>query len=195
MLSDANFLILDEPTNHLDIVSKEILEDALNSYEGTVLYVSHDRYFINRFATRIWELDNGELRNFDCGYQKYRFIREREEEARQAQLAAEKSEKRQQEKAEKAMKPAARKDGKTERRMGVIEREIAKLEKQTEALDAEMEQNASDYVRLGELQEQKNALQEQIDAICRECDPVGVSVAYVRGGQVADTFADRKSVV
>ena len=56
MLSEANFLILDEPTNHLDIVSKEILEDALREYTGTVLYVSHDRYFINRTATRILEL-------------------------------------------------------------------------------------------------------------------------------------------
>ena len=53
MLSEANFLILDEPTNHLDIASKEILEEALNSYTGTVLYVSHDRYFINQTATRI----------------------------------------------------------------------------------------------------------------------------------------------
>ena len=56
MLSEANFLILDEPTNHLDIASKEILENALNNYTGTVLYVSHDRYFINQTATRILEL-------------------------------------------------------------------------------------------------------------------------------------------
>ena len=58
MLSEANFLILDEPTNHLDIASKEILEEALNSYTGTVLYVSHDRYFINQTATRIMDLTN-----------------------------------------------------------------------------------------------------------------------------------------
>ncbi len=58
MLSDANFLLLDEPTNHLDITSKEILESALNRYTGTVLYVSHDRYFINRTATRILDLGN-----------------------------------------------------------------------------------------------------------------------------------------
>lgn len=56
MLSHANFLILDEPTNHLDIQSKEILESAMNSYTGTILYVSHDRYFINKTATRILEI-------------------------------------------------------------------------------------------------------------------------------------------
>ena len=71
MLSEANFLILDEPTNHLDIISKEILEDALNNYEGTVLYVSHDRYFINRTATRILELTNHRLVNYIGNYDYY----------------------------------------------------------------------------------------------------------------------------
>ncbi|MDY5648300.1 MAG: ABC-F family ATP-binding cassette domain-containing protein [Lachnospiraceae bacterium] len=71
MLSEANFLILDEPTNHLDIVSKEILESALNSYTGTVLYVSHDRYFINRTATRILELTGQTLINYIGNYDYY----------------------------------------------------------------------------------------------------------------------------
>ena len=71
MLSEANFLILDEPTNHLDITSKEILEEALNNYEGTVLYVSHDRYFINKTATRILELTNQRLVNYIGNYDYY----------------------------------------------------------------------------------------------------------------------------
>lgn len=71
MLSEANFLILDEPTNHLDIMSKEILEDALNHYEGTVLYVSHDRYFINRTAHRILELSDTVLTNYLGNYDYY----------------------------------------------------------------------------------------------------------------------------
>ena len=71
MLSEANFLILDEPTNHLDITSKEILEDALNSYEGTVLYVSHDRYFINRTASRILELKEKKLTGYLGNYDYY----------------------------------------------------------------------------------------------------------------------------
>jgi ATP-binding cassette subfamily F protein 3 len=71
MLSDANFLLLDEPTNHLDIISKEILESALNRYTGTVLYVSHDRYFINRTATRILDLTNGSFINYIGNYDYY----------------------------------------------------------------------------------------------------------------------------
>ena len=71
MLSEANFLILDEPTNHLDIPSKEILEEALNSYTGTVLYVSHDRYFINQTATRIMDLTNQSLVNYIGDYDYY----------------------------------------------------------------------------------------------------------------------------
>jgi len=71
MLSNSNFLILDEPTNHLDIVSKEILENALNSYEGTVLYVSHDRYFINKTASRIMDLTHNQLFNYIGDYDYY----------------------------------------------------------------------------------------------------------------------------
>lgn len=71
MLSEANFLLLDEPTNHLDITSKEILESAVNGYEGTVLYVSHDRYFINRTATRILDLTHGKLINYIGNYDYY----------------------------------------------------------------------------------------------------------------------------
>ena len=71
MLSEANFLILDEPTNHLDFVSKEILEDALNGYTGTVLYVSHDRYFINKTATRILDLNHKTLTNYLGNYEYY----------------------------------------------------------------------------------------------------------------------------
>ncbi len=83
MLSEANFLILDEPTNHLDITSKEILEDALNNYTGTVLYVSHDRYFINRTASRILELEGGVLTGYQGNYDYYL-----EKKAQLAQAAA-----------------------------------------------------------------------------------------------------------
>ena len=85
MLSDANFLILDEPTNHLDIDSKEILERAVNHFEGTVLYVSHDRYFINRTATRILDLTQKQLVNYIGNYDYYL---EKKEANELAQLTA-----------------------------------------------------------------------------------------------------------
>ena len=71
MGGDINFLILDEPTNHLDIASREWMEDALSDYEQTLLFVSHDRYFIEKFATRIWALSGGEITDFRGGYKDY----------------------------------------------------------------------------------------------------------------------------
>lgn len=78
MLSHANFLILDEPTNHLDIQSKEILESAMNAYTGTILYVSHDRYFINKTATRILEISDHGLTSYPGNYQDYIAQKEKE---------------------------------------------------------------------------------------------------------------------
>ena len=175
MNSAVNMLILDEPTNHLDLDSREWIESAVDQFEGTLLIVSHDRYFVNRFASRIWELDNGRLRSFDCGYEKYRFIREREEEAAQQEQARQR-EAEKAERDEKTEKKPARRDGRIERRMNVLERDIAKLEQQLDALDAQMEENASDYVRLGELEEQKNALQAQMDALYEEWEQLDSSL-------------------
>lgn len=76
MLMDEkiNLLILDEPTNHLDIASREWVECAIEEFEGVLLFVSHDRYFVEKFADRIWELERGKIRDFPCGYAKYRSI-------------------------------------------------------------------------------------------------------------------------
>lgn len=73
-----NLLILDEPTNHLDIPSREWMEAAVEEFDGTLLFVSHDRYFVDHFATRIWELDKQQIQDYPFGYQKYRAIKERE---------------------------------------------------------------------------------------------------------------------
>lgn len=81
MLSEANFLLLDEPTNHLDITSKEILEDALNGYEGTVFYVSHDRYFVNKTATRILDLTHETIISYEGNYESYLEQKDRKEAA------------------------------------------------------------------------------------------------------------------
>jgi ATP-binding cassette subfamily F protein 3 len=105
LLVPANLLMLDEPTNHLDIPAKEMLEDALQEYDGTVLMVSHDRYFISRVANKIVEVRDGELRLYLGDYHYYLSKIEEEREAeRQRKLEAEKAAK----KAEKAAKAAAK---------------------------------------------------------------------------------------
>ena len=81
MLSEANFLLLDEPTNHLDIIGREILEDAIRAYKGTVFYVSHDRYFVNRTATRVLELTRSTILSYDGNYDDYLNFRDRKEAA------------------------------------------------------------------------------------------------------------------
>ena len=82
MLDGANFLILDEPTNHLDIPAKEAVEEALAAYEGSILVVSHDRFFLNKVVHKIWAIGDGALREFLGDYQAYRTVLEREAEAR-----------------------------------------------------------------------------------------------------------------
>ena len=168
MNSAVNMLILDEPTNHLDLDSREWIESAVDQFEGTLLIVSHDRYFVKRFATRIWELNNGVLRDFDCGYEKYRFIREREMEAEAAANAQKRAAEREAEKAQKVQERPGKRDAKMERRMNVVERDIAKLEQQYADLETQAEEFASDYMKLNELEEQKAALQEKIDGLYAE---------------------------
>jgi ATPase subunit of ABC transporter with duplicated ATPase domains len=71
MQSNVNFLILDEPTNHLDIASREWVEDVLGDFDGAMIFVSHDRYFLNKFADKVWSMENGEISKFDYGYDEY----------------------------------------------------------------------------------------------------------------------------
>ena len=131
MLSEANFLILDEPTNHLDVNSIEILENALRSYTGTVLFVSHDRYFVNRVATGILELSEGRVRYFGGDYDYY--LGEKEKLAKQQTnpIISDESAVSEKEKAKQdwtAQKQAASEKKKKERRLKNTEEEIEKLE-------------------------------------------------------------------
>jgi ATPase subunit of ABC transporter with duplicated ATPase domains len=71
MQRDVNFLLLDEPTNHLDIMSREWIENALGDFEGTMLFVSHDRYFLNKFAEKVWSMENGVITEYNCGFNEY----------------------------------------------------------------------------------------------------------------------------
>ena len=143
MLMDEkiNLLILDEPTNHLDIASREWVEAAIEEFEGVLLFVSHDRYFIEKFAERIWLLEDGQIRDFNCGYKKYRSILEHEAMTKPVVTAAPKPKKE---------KPkGGTKD--SEKLVRRLEREIEKQEKLIAELDVKIEGAAADYQELTRL--------------------------------------------
>ena len=160
MLMDEkiNLLILDEPTNHLDIASREWVEAAIEEFEGVLLFVSHDRYFIEKFAERIWLLEDGTIRDFRCDYRKYRSILEHEAMAKVLPAAAPKVKK------EKG-KPGGTKE--TEKTVRRLEREIDKQEKLVADLDTKIEAAAADYQELtrllGEKEEAENILMELME--------------------------------
>lgn len=155
MGADINFLMLDEPTNHLDIASREWMEDALSDYEQTLLFVSHDRYFIEKFATRIWALADGRITDFRGGYSEFCQWRDRQEVFRQNERAAQK---KKEPKAEQKKKPVQGND----KSIAKAEREIAKLEAKIAALDAEAEANGSDYQKLMELSAEREGLENEL---------------------------------
>ena len=149
MLMDEkiNLLILDEPTNHLDIASREWIEDALEDYEGALIFVSHDRYFVDKFAQRIWELENGTIRDYPCGYEKYRAIRAHEAAAQQAAPK---------EKKQSREKPRTQNQGRQlEKKVRLLERQIEKQEETVAAFEEKLLEAASDYQALSELLQQK----------------------------------------
>ena len=158
MGSDINLLILDEPTNHLDIVSREWMEDALSDYGETLLFVSHDRYFIEKFATRIWAFDNGVLTDYRGGYSAYVAWKQRQEVYASAEKKA--ADKKSVSPADQKVpqKPARPHAGNQARQMQRVEKEISRLEEQLAALEEESARYATDYQKLMELEEQKGAL-------------------------------------
>ena len=157
MDDEINFLILDEPTNHLDIASREWVEEAVEAYDGTLLFVSHDRYFINRFATRIWELANGTITDYPMGFTQYRQVKA-QEEAEKTEAPKPVKEKTVTERPQRGNKAqqAAR------RQLTIVQRDIEKLEEAIAAKEAEMEANACDYEKYGALYAEKEAMDEQL---------------------------------
>ena len=172
MLSNANLLILDEPTNHLDILSKEILEDAINNYEGTVLYVSHDRYFINRTASRILELSEKQLNNYIGNYDYYL-------EKKEALSATPSTD------TPKASAPAAEtvsktdwkqqkeeqaKQRKRENDLKKCEKEIERLENRNAEIDEEMSAPdvATNVAKLQALAKEQASIQEALEKLYEE---------------------------
>ena len=164
MLMDEqiNLLILDEPTNHLDIASREWIEEAVEDYEGNLLFVSHDRYFINRFATRIWMLENGRITDFRGTYAEFQAAR-----ARAAGPAPDPKETHISPSRAQAA-PKKKRTGGTkelEKQVNAAEREVAKAEERMYELEQEIEASSSNYLRLQELYEQRQALEDEIAAL------------------------------
>ena len=162
MDDEINFLILDEPTNHLDIDSREWIEEAVEAYDGTLLFVSHDRYFINRFATRIWELTDGTITDYPCGFAQYRQMKAQEEAEK---AAAPKPEKEREKPAAERPQRGNKAQQAARRQLTICERDIAKAEEYSAALEADMEAAACDYEKLNELVGQKDAAQAELDAL------------------------------
>ncbi len=169
MLSEAHFLILDEPTNHLDIASREILEEALGTYTGTVLYVSHDRYFINQTATRILELTNQALVNYIGDYDYYL---EKKEELTRIYAPSEPEENRDETASEGKLswhqaKEAQARQRKRENDIKRLEQRIEELEQRDKAIDQELEREeiATDLARCTLLTEEKAALMAELEEL------------------------------
>lgn len=168
MLSHANFLILDEPTNHLDIQSKEILESAMNSYTGTILYVSHDRYFINKTATRILEISKDGLTSYPGNYQDYLHQKEKEnvqesEKQKERSVSESKLDWQQQ-------KELQAKQRKKENRLKKVEEEITRLEEEQAKLQEEMllPEIATDVAKLTELSQKQDEITCSLEELYEE---------------------------
>lgn len=157
MQNGVNLLILDEPTNHLDIASREWMEEVLEDFEGTILFVSHDRYFIRKFATTVCELENGKMYDFDGTYEEYRQWKrydaeqKRRQEQERAPAVKVKTDSRIKNPSPKAL----------EKKILKTEEEIAAIEKRLELIEKELEQYATDYEKLNELLEEKQALESR----------------------------------
>lgn len=166
MLSEANFLILDEPTNHLDITSKEILETALNAYEGTVLYVSHDRYFINRTAGRILELTHQQFVNYIGNYDYY--LEKKELLTPVSETASGAAEEPSAQKLDwKQQKENQALIRKRENDLKKCEEKIEALETQSAALDDEMAKPeiATNSAKLQEIAGEKERITAELEAL------------------------------
>ncbi|MGN0985106.1 MAG: ribosomal protection-like ABC-F family protein [Candidatus Enterenecus sp.] len=156
MDSKINLLILDEPTNHLDIDSREWIEEAVEEYGGNLLFVSHDRYFIEKFATRVWMLEKGTITDFRGSYTEFRAWRERQEQLKNAPKAPQPEPP----KADKPKRPGGTKE--LEKQVKAAERAVEKAEIRLDEIAGEMEEAASDYLKLQDLYAEREKLEDEL---------------------------------
>ena len=174
MLMDAkiNLLILDEPTNHLDIQSREWIEEAVEEYEGNLLFVSHDRYFIDRFATRIWMLEEGHITDFKGTYQEYLAFKAKKTAPAPAPVKEEP-------KKDKPKRPGGTKI--LEKEVAAAERAVGKAEEEMYDLTQQIEEASADYLKLQELYEKKEALEEEILKLYGRWEDLAAQLEEARG--------------
>ncbi len=174
MLMDEkiNLLILDEPTNHLDVASREWIEEAVERYVGNLLFVSHDRYFISRFATRVWDLENGGVTDFKGTFAEYRA--KKEKNLSQPPPKAEPEPKK-----EKPKRTGGTKQ--LEKEVAAAEREVARAEEQMYDLTLAMEEAASDYLKLQELYGQREKMEFEIARLYTRWERLAGELEEVQG--------------
>lgn len=163
MFKGVNVLILDEPTNHLDIQSTEWIEEAIENYDGTLLLISHDRYFLSKFAERVWRLDNDSITDFDGGYEELKEFLSKYEEIKATEKPVE--------------KPVDKLDGRNRRsresdsarkRLPILEKEIEKQEALIDEIENSIHEAASDHIRLTELLAQRQELSAELDLLLNQ---------------------------
>ena len=182
MLMDEkiNLLILDEPTNHLDIQSREWIEEAVEEYEGNLLFVSHDRYFIDRFANRIWMLENGQIIDFRGSYAQFRAARERGlASAVAASIPTPTPVSSAPVKREKVKRAGGTKN--LEKEVNAAERAVTKAEEQMEELNVAIEAASADYKKLQELCEQKEVLEAELLELYDKWEQLSAALEEARG--------------
>jgi len=162
MYSEVNFLILDEPTNHLDIDSREELEDFLKEFKGTLLFVSHDRYFINNIASRVVELSEGSLISYGGNYEYYK---EKSTQIKNSTLVIEAKTKDKIEKTSKEKTSKTSKGNNNEFKKLKLEKEIEEFEEQLEGIEQEISKFSTDYEKLNSLYNEKLEIQKSLDIL------------------------------
>ncbi len=177
MYSEINTLILDEPTNHLDISSREWIETMLEDFDGTLIFVSHDRYFINRFATRIWSLENGGVTDFRGTYEQYREYCQRQEVfTRNAKKDAvsERKEIREPLSGDKLLRKKKRESAQLEKDIALSEEKIAKI-------NVEMEAAATDHIKLAELLDKLENENTELSEMYEKWEEIELEISELEG--------------
>ena len=176
MLMDSriNLLILDEPTNHLDIDSREWIEEAVEDYGGNLLFVSHDRYFIEKFATRVWMLEDGSMIDFRGSYREFRAFRERQEQMKNAKAVPEPVKTKE----DKPRRPGGTKE--LEKQVRAAERAVEKVEIRLDELSGEMEEAASDYLKLQDLYSERDRLEDELAHLYTEWERLAAELEEAR---------------